>query len=347
MKKAETPVAEYMKIRQYVMTLILRAGKKSVRIPTVTELAQQFGVSRPTVCKAMKVLTDDGYIIARPSLGSFTNPARSALQGSDALPIVGILENDGMLAHYFPYQALRLSHIMRALAGIPVIQHPLHLSGHRPDTVSRELEGAGLDLLIWIRPDPAQLPVIEKLRENGLRVIVCCYDGDYPGNLKIDSEGAGYEIGRRLLAENRKHIIYLPVQKNRSVQLDGLLRAYREAGVELNPNLFLEDMATACEDLRKLLLCGVPVDAVFCSVSLNDRLFQALEEGRPDFRKTISLIRPDITDGALKTAPGYVYSFPFQRLAERLAVRVRGLAAGAAEAEQKTEIFPIDVFKNE
>ena len=95
MAERASSTAEYMKIRRYVMTLILRAGKQSVRIPTVTELARKFGVSRPTVSKAMKVLTDDGFIIARPSLGSFTNPARSALQGSDMLPIIGILENDG------------------------------------------------------------------------------------------------------------------------------------------------------------------------------------------------------------------------------------------------------------
>ena len=106
-------------------------------------------------------------------------------------------------------------------------------------------------------------------------------------------------------------------------------------------------MATACEDLHKLLLCGVPVDAVFCSVALNDRLFHALEEGRPDFRKTISLIRPDIVDGSLKTAPGYIYSFPFQNLAERLAVRVRELAAGNVKAEHKTEVLPLDIRKIE
>ena len=245
MKKAESPVAEYMKIRRYVMTLILRAGTNSVRIPTVVELAKKFDVSRPTVSKAMKMLTEDGFIIARPSLGSFTNPARKIMQGSDALPVIGILENDGMLAHYFPYQAHRLSHILRELAAIPAIQHILNLSGHRKETILRELEGAGLDLLIWIHPSASQLPVIDELRKNGLKVIVCGCDDDCPGNIAIDYEGAGYEIGRRLLAENRTRVLYFPQDKEKKVQLHGLLRAYREAGVELNPNLFLEEMSSA------------------------------------------------------------------------------------------------------
>ena len=345
MKKAESPVAEYMKIRRYVMTLILRAGKNSVRIPTVAELAKKFDVSRPTVSKAMKVLTEDGFIIARPSLGSFTNPAQKILQGSDALPIIGILENDGMLAHYFPYQALRLSHILRELATIPAVQHILNLSGHRKETIRRELEGAGLDLLIWLRPHPNQLEVIDELRKNGLKVIIGCYDGDCPGNIAIDYEGAGYEIGRRLLAENRTRVIYFPQNKEKKVQLHGLIRAYQEACVELNRNLFLDDIASVCEDLRKLLLCGVPVDAIFCATALNDRLFQAIEEGCPDFRRKIALIRPDITDGTVKKAPGYIYKLPFREFAERIAERARFLLSAQNPLEQNTEIIPVEIIQ--
>ena len=51
-------VAEYQKIRRYVMNLILRSGGKSVQIPTIQELSEKFGVSRTTVSKAMKVLTE-------------------------------------------------------------------------------------------------------------------------------------------------------------------------------------------------------------------------------------------------------------------------------------------------
>ena len=346
MKKAEGPIAEYMKIRRYVMTLILRAGKQSVRIPTVTELARKFGVSRPTVSKAMKVLTDDGFIIARPSLGSFTNPARSALQGSDMLPIIGILENDGMLAHYFPYQALRLSHLLRELATLPSVQHILNRSGHTEETIYRELEEAGLDLLVWVRPSPEQLKIIGKLKEQGMKIIVCCYDGDYPGNIQIDYEGAGYEIGRRLLKENRKNILYLPRVRDKKVQLDGLLRAYEEAGVKLNPNLFLEEMSSVCEDVRKLLLCGAPVDAIFSAIALNDKLFQAIEEGCPQFREKILLIRPDVTDGAIKEAPGYTYVQPFRELAERVAERARRLLSDPEPAEQTSELISLPIIKN-
>ena len=72
----------------------------------LTELAAMFDVSRPTVIKALKELTNDGYIIARPHLGSFTNPAKSLEpQGMAIMPVVGVLHTDGMLTHYTPYFA--------------------------------------------------------------------------------------------------------------------------------------------------------------------------------------------------------------------------------------------------
>ncbi len=66
MKKEKSPVAEYMKIRRYMLNFVEQAGEKSVQAPTILELSRKFGVSRPTVSKAMKMLTDDGYIIGRP-----------------------------------------------------------------------------------------------------------------------------------------------------------------------------------------------------------------------------------------------------------------------------------------
>ena len=48
--------SEYIKIRRYVMNPNLHAGKVPVQIPTINELSEKFGVSRPTVSKAMKEL---------------------------------------------------------------------------------------------------------------------------------------------------------------------------------------------------------------------------------------------------------------------------------------------------
>ena len=73
-------ISEYMRIRRYVMNLILRADGKAAQIPTIQELSEKFGVSRPTVSKAMKELTSEGYIIGKRGIGTFTNPAKRAME---------------------------------------------------------------------------------------------------------------------------------------------------------------------------------------------------------------------------------------------------------------------------
>ena len=71
---SDSSISEYMKIRRYMMNVIYRANGQSVQVPTILELSRKFGVSRPTVSKAMKALTEEGYIIGKRGIGSFTNP---------------------------------------------------------------------------------------------------------------------------------------------------------------------------------------------------------------------------------------------------------------------------------
>ena len=51
-----TPVAGYMKIRQYVVSLAERGSSEPSMIPSMNELATRFGVTRMTVHKALSEL---------------------------------------------------------------------------------------------------------------------------------------------------------------------------------------------------------------------------------------------------------------------------------------------------
>ena len=111
MKKEKSPVAEYMKIRRYMLNFVEQAGEKSVQAPTILELSRKFGVSRPTVSKAMKMLTDDGYIIGRPGLGAFTNPAKINRLQVTKYKNVALIVGDGMMVHFEPYNLELLGRI--------------------------------------------------------------------------------------------------------------------------------------------------------------------------------------------------------------------------------------------
>ena len=61
-------------IRTYIMSLIYRNGYQSVRVPSSTELAEKFSVTRRTARVALERLISEGYLIGRKGVGTFTNP---------------------------------------------------------------------------------------------------------------------------------------------------------------------------------------------------------------------------------------------------------------------------------
>ena len=95
MPRSDSAIAEYMRIRRYVLTLTQKADGKSVPLPSILELSELFQVSRPTVSRAMKALTDEGYVIGRRGIGSFTNPAKR-FRPLGNQPMIGLLVGDGM-----------------------------------------------------------------------------------------------------------------------------------------------------------------------------------------------------------------------------------------------------------
>ncbi len=342
MKKAEGPTAEYMKIRRYVMTMILRARDKSVRIPTVVELAKKFGVSRPTVSKAMKALTEDGFIIARPRLGSFTNPARNITpQDASSKAIIGVLEGDGMIAHYTSYLARRHAYMMLELAKLPVIIHPLSLTSHKPELAIRDIEAETLDLLIWVEPRKENLPVIQQLRADGHKVIISDSSLNLPGIVRMDYFEAGYKIGKLLIAEGRKNLVYLAAVEKQTIQLHGLEKAYEEAGIKLNENLFLREFNTCFDDLEKILRFAPQVDSLFTTIPSNPVMFGILQRIRPDYRETMSVVVPDVRDGG-SDFNGYTYLYSFEESARVLAGLVRRALAGEPLPEEVISI-PLEI----
>ena len=71
------PVADYMKIRQYVVSMAERGSSGAAMLPSMNELARSFGVTRMTVHKALKDLIRDQYLIVRKGIGTYINPAKA------------------------------------------------------------------------------------------------------------------------------------------------------------------------------------------------------------------------------------------------------------------------------
>lgn len=336
MPRSDSAIAEYMRIRRYVLTLIQKADGKSVPLPSILELSELFQVSRPTVSRAMKALTDEGYVIGRRGIGSFTNPARS-FRPLGNQPMVGLLVGDGMNVHFDQYFSRVVGNLMIAVSSLPAVVHLLALGSQKADNVFRTIQSEQLDAVVWHGMPEEFEGVRARLIESGLPVIVSS-DGAKSfgsGSARMGYRELGYECGKALIAEGRRNLVFLPAAKSWMCPLPEIIRAYEEAGISLNPNLFLADPATCLDDFRKLLALGVPVDAVFNAVYTRGEVSGILNEFQVDLNERCRLIESTLGIGDRERFRGFTFEFPFEKHAEQVASLLRKSFSGEALPERE------------
>lgn len=281
-------VAEYQKIRRYVMNLILRSGGKSVQIPTIQELSEKFGVSRTTVSKAMKELTAEGHIIGKRGIGSFTNPAKpSPIIFGKKLPVVGVMVGDGRNVHLDQYLGRALGALLKQLVAIPAVVHLVTVGTSDPDGVIREIQDEQLDALVCCGSNT----FMKDLRRMDLPVVFSFHPANLlPGSAFFDYEDWGYRCGKQLLKEGRKNIVFLYDMYEWNASYPGIRKAYAEAGVPLNENFFLKDYTTSLDELAKIIRYGIPVDAVCDTLLVNNEVVDLLMILNPELAKTCAIV---------------------------------------------------------
>lgn len=339
MPRSESAIAEYMRIRRYVLTLIQKADGKSVPLPSILELSELFQVSRPTVSRAMKELTEEGYVIGKRGIGSFTNPARSSRMLRDQ-PIIGLLVGDGMNVHFDQYLSRILGNLMMEVSSLPTVVHLLTLSSQKADNVYRTIRGEQLDAVVWHGMPKEFEDVRNRLVESGLPVVVSSDGAESfgSGSVRIGYRELGYECGKALIAEGRRNLVFLPAAESWKCPLPGIIRAFDEAGIALNRNLFLSDPATCLEEFRKLLALGVPVDAVFNAIYTRGEVSGILNEFQVDLNDRCRLIESSLGIGDRERFRGFTFEFPFEKHAEQVASLLKTSLSGKALPEREIVI---------
>jgi len=339
MPRSESAIAEYMRIRRYVLTLIQKADGKSVPLPSILELSELFQVSRPTVSRAMKALTEEGYVIGKRGIGSFTNPAKSSRILRDQ-PMIGLLVGDGMNVHFDQYLSRIMGNLMMEISSLPAVVHLLTLGSQKADNVYQAIRSEQLDAVVWHGMPEEFLVVRDRLVESGLPVIVSSDGAESfgSGSVRIGYRELGYECGKVLIAEGRRNLVFLPAAGNWKCPLPEIVRAYEEAGIALNPNLFLSDPATCLDDFRKLLSLGVPVDAVFNAVYLQGEVKNILNDFHLGVNERCRLIESTLCVGDREHFCGFTYEFPFKKYAEQIASLLKKSLSGEALPEREIVI---------
>jgi len=209
-RKAVPP--DHERIRRYVIGEIAKAGDVAMRLAPSREIAKLFGVSHPTVIKALKDLVDEGFLMVKPgSLGTYTNPGKFDFDGRSK--IVGLLSFDGRqvfsmrlaceLGHAFTSALLKKSARYKVQS--------CFLNGSAADCAA-ELVALGLDAVVWLFPPPSAMSSLNILSASGVQVATV---EDSPvskyGAVYFDHEAINHSVASRMLDEGRRRLLlYLP-----------------------------------------------------------------------------------------------------------------------------------------
>lgn len=308
--------SEYMKIRRYVINLVSNQ-KDVVQLPTIMELSKMFGVSRPTVSKAMKCLTEDGFVIGKPGLGSFVNPARvSPFELEGKPPVIGLCFADGMMVHFEFFMANCLAELMKAITAGGGIMHMIGIQEYTPEKIFQEIQRENLDGIIFFRPTEKVEAAAKLLHDHGVPVVISEMSRPEMCSTAFDFEDMGYRIGKQLIAEGKTNLVFFPDAEPWHSHAKGLRRAFAESKTPLNENLFFKDYRTAVDELKKVIQYGGKVDAVYSAVFSISHVAAAVRKANPALLKDCVIIGCDQYQGKAECRT-IEYHIPFEVLAQK------------------------------
>ncbi|MBN1676566.1 MAG: GntR family transcriptional regulator [Kiritimatiellae bacterium] len=230
----------YLQIRERLIQDI--SGRGGEKLPSEKELCEQYGVSRPTVRKALEYLVEQGLIIRKPGKGTFVREA-----GRSAAPA----EARGLALFYPGHWRLEDSHyyLSRIVNGVFAASRDgdtdLGIIPFSPDIdVGAKLDRLHAHSSIWISPYHDELPVMEALAHDGHCVASV--------NRRINNAAISYvhcdgtvacrTLANLLLSNGHRRIAFIGLVRNTDFFLErhkGFLDAHREHDVEPDPNMIL------------------------------------------------------------------------------------------------------------
>lgn len=238
-------VPAYMLIRQYAVDLVMRSPEREVRIQSERELCKTFGVTRPTVRKALKDLIEDDFLLIRPGLGTFTNPQKALKAFTPFLEAfsAGIIIGDAKHVSYggfFGGIMLGALNYIISKGGYFRIINIIHKGMKAVENILL----LNVDRIIWLNPPENMLDIINGLERRGIPVAIInrfpkCDSTLYIG---MDYEHEGYIAAKQFIERGHRNVLIVINGKLHSdlERLQGFKKAFRDEGLTLNKDLILE-----------------------------------------------------------------------------------------------------------
>src|SRR5574344_517994 len=139
-------------IRHYVYALLRKNGTETVKLPSSYELAKQFGVTRRVSRYVLEQLVNEGFLITKPRVGTFTNPHKNYIAVTPVqkrMSLIGILDRDGARFCYGRAEAHLMAALWTGLMRRNCYIHPVEFSTVSQQSRIDELKNLNLDGLVW------------------------------------------------------------------------------------------------------------------------------------------------------------------------------------------------------
>lgn len=160
-------IPEYMRVRQYVVDLVMSHHDADERIMSERELCKKLNVARITARRALKGLIEDEWIYVKRGKGMFINVEKSLNSPSSVKKFykIMIIWNDGKMIYIDGFQIDIMEHLCATFKRKPVLLQTINLLSENRQTLD-ELKMYHPDGIIWIRPPAKMNSVITDMRKD-------------------------------------------------------------------------------------------------------------------------------------------------------------------------------------
>ncbi len=266
----EPGAAEYEKIRKFVIGQLAKSGESPMRLASNREIARRFGVTHPTVIKALKDLVADGFLTIKPGVGTFTNPGKWRVP--EKVRLIGALSGDGrtaLLQRMYWQIASVFSDTILGRSESLLMQH-CYLTSSLAGA-AKEIAQLGVDAAIWFSPSKPAVPSLASLKKEGMPVLSVCRRVPGVSSFSFDFEADNYHVAEMMLAEGRRKILLVLPPPNDDIVVNaskGVAKAFGEQGIEFNHGWVVEDSVQERSGFGRMISALKPDGIIFnCAIN--------------------------------------------------------------------------------
>jgi len=257
-------------LKNDILSGVYRPGDK---LPSEYQLVNSFGVSRHTVRKALSILEDEGYIIAKHGKGTFCTERVLHRKGSKNIAVVTTYISE----YIFPRLIRGINNVL-ARNGYSIIFKTTDNSSKGETACLEDILTKDIDGLI-IEPSKSELtcrhPQLYETLDNYEIPYVFIHGiyeemKDKPHILMDDCKG-GYLLTKYLIQMGHRHIagVFKADDYQGKERHKGYVKALQEAGYEYDPDMVVwfhtEDREIKpANSILRMKMAGVNMDAVVC-----------------------------------------------------------------------------------